>query len=129
MAAGNRRSRASRSAWFPVARPKDNPYSPEKVGLGRFPYVDPRLSADSSVSCASCHSPKSAFTDGAPVSAGIRGQKGGRSAPTVMGAFKAPTLREIEHTAPCMHDGSPATLEQVVDFYDKDSEPESRSRD
>lgn len=33
------------------------------------------------------------------------------------GAFKTPTLREIERTAPYMHDGSMATLEEVVDFY------------
>jgi len=31
--------------------------------------------------------------------------------------FKAPTLRNIERTAPYMHDGSIATLEEVVDFY------------
>ncbi len=35
------------------------------------------------------------------------------------GKFKTPTLREIEHTAPYMHDGSIATLEEVVDFYDR----------
>lgn len=34
-----------------------------------------------------------------------------------VGAFKTPTLRQIEHTAPYMHDGSIATLEEVVDFY------------
>jgi cytochrome c peroxidase len=33
------------------------------------------------------------------------------------GAFKTPTLREIARTAPYMHDGSLATLEDVVDFY------------
>jgi len=33
------------------------------------------------------------------------------------GAFKTPTLREIARTAPYMHDGSMATLEDVVDFY------------
>ena len=33
--------------------------------------------------------------------------------------FKTPTLREVEHTAPYMHDGSLKTLEEVVDFYDK----------
>jgi cytochrome c peroxidase len=33
------------------------------------------------------------------------------------GAFKTPTLREVARTAPYMHDGSFATLEQVVDFY------------
>jgi cytochrome c peroxidase len=33
------------------------------------------------------------------------------------GAFKTPTLREVSRTAPYMHDGSLATLEQVMDFY------------
>lgn len=34
------------------------------------------------------------------------------------GTFKTPTLREIARTAPYMHDGSLASLEDVVDFYD-----------
>lgn len=33
------------------------------------------------------------------------------------GTFKTPTLREVARTAPYMHDGSIATLEQVIDFY------------
>ncbi len=35
------------------------------------------------------------------------------------GAFKTPTLRNVIHTAPYMHDGSEATLMDVVEFYDK----------
>ena len=35
------------------------------------------------------------------------------------GAFKTPTLREVALTAPYMHDGSIATLEEVVEFYDR----------
>ena len=35
------------------------------------------------------------------------------------GKFKTPTLREIGRTAPYMHDGSLATLADVVEFYDK----------
>jgi cytochrome c peroxidase len=68
----------------PLAWPKDNPYSAQKVELGRYLYFDRRLSADASVSCASCHDPQFAFTDGAAVSTGIKGQKGGRSSPTVI---------------------------------------------
>jgi cytochrome c peroxidase len=34
-----------------------------------------------------------------------------------MGRFKAPTLRNIEKTAPYMHDGSIATLSEVLDHY------------
>ena len=39
------------------------------------------------------------------------------------GAFKTPTLREVARTAPYMHDGSLATLEEVVDFYDRGGRP------
>ncbi|MBI2187621.1 MAG: c-type cytochrome [Acidobacteria bacterium] len=35
------------------------------------------------------------------------------------GTFKTPTLREVTRTAPYMHDGSLATLEEVVDYYDR----------
>ena len=34
-----------------------------------------------------------------------------------VGSFKTPTLRNVNLTAPYMHDGSLATLEDVVDFY------------
>lgn len=39
------------------------------------------------------------------------------------GAFKVPTLREVEHTYPYMHDGSLKTLEEVIDYYDKGGTP------
>ena len=47
---------------------------------------------------------------------------------TDIGAFKTPTLRNIELTAPYMHDGSHQTLEEVVQFYNnggrlEESEP------
>lgn len=64
--------------------PKGNRYSAAKAELGRDLYYDKRLSADNTVSCASCHAPKFGFTDDEPVSTGIRGQKGSRSAPTVV---------------------------------------------
>ena len=35
------------------------------------------------------------------------------------GAFKTPTLREVARTAPYMHDGSLATLADVIDYYDR----------
>src|SRR5690349_7656701 len=69
---------------IPVIWPQDNPYSPEKVELGRYLYFDKRLSSDNSVSCASCHDPLHGYTDAAAVSTGIKGQRGNRSAPTVI---------------------------------------------
>jgi len=43
--------------------------------------------------------------------------------PKDWGAFKTPTLRELAHTAPYMHDGSLKTLEDVVEYYDKGGTP------
>jgi cytochrome c peroxidase len=40
-----------------------------------------------------------------------------------MGAFKTPTVRDIARTAPYMHDGSLATLEAVMEHYDKGGTP------
>ena len=67
---------------LPIPWPADNPYSAAKADLGKLLYFDKRLSADNTVSCASCHAPDHGFTDNQPVSTGIHGQKGGRSAPT-----------------------------------------------
>ncbi len=39
------------------------------------------------------------------------------------GTFKTPTLREVARTAPYMHDGSLALLEDVIDFYDRGGRP------
>lgn len=38
------------------------------------------------------------------------------------GKFKTPTLRNLKHTAPYMHDGSQKTLAEVVDFYNRGGE-------
>lgn len=60
--------------------------TPEKVRLGRWLFYDARLSADASVSCASCHRPEHAFSEPTPVSTGVGGQRGGRKAPTFLNA-------------------------------------------
>lgn len=39
--------------------------------------------------------------------------------PREIGAFKTPTLREIYRTAPYMHNGRFATLQQVIEFYNQ----------
>src|SRR5262249_7252435 len=40
-----------------------------------------------------------------------------------LGAFKSPSLRNVEHTAPYMHDGRFDTLEKVIDHYSKEVKP------
>jgi cytochrome c peroxidase len=43
-----------------------------------------------------------------------------------LGSFKTPGMRDVARTAPYMHDGSLATLHDVVDFYDRGGEPNAR---
>ena len=69
-----------------VVIPADNPLTKEKVELGRLLFFDKRLSADNTIACANCHMAKFAFTDGKPVSTGIRGQVGSRKAPPILNA-------------------------------------------
>lgn len=72
--------------------PPDNPMSREKVELGRHLFYDKRLSADSSMSCATCHRQDKAFTDGKARSEGIDGTLGGRSAMSLVNAGYLPVL-------------------------------------
>ena len=60
--------------------------TPEKVRLGRWLFFDPRLSGDGTISCATCHRPENAFSEATPHSTGIRGQQGGRKAPSFLNA-------------------------------------------
>ena len=54
-----------------------------KEELGKMLYFDPRLSVDGSVSCNSCHNVMGSGDDNRSFSMGVKGQLGGRSAPTV----------------------------------------------
>jgi len=88
---------------YPPEVPDDNPLTDAKVELGKKLFFDKRLSRDSTISCATCHDPQKGWTDQSPVSTGIGGQKGTRSAPTVLNAAymrlqfwdgRAPSLEE-----------------------------------
>ncbi len=74
--------------------------------------------------CAECHS-KFAFTDGSFHDIGTAQNNDvgrGRLFPSsvkLQYAFKTPTLRNVARRAPYMHDGSVATLEAVIELYDR----------
>ena len=83
--------------------------------------------------CSTCHA-GFAFTDFNFYDIGLPGSDKGRGKeiglPAADYAFKTPTLRELVWTAPYMHNGSLATLEDVVAHYEKGGVPRpSRSRD
>ena len=112
-----------------LAGDEDALTEPERRGLEVFKVAG---------KCADCHLlgtlawPQPLLSDygydnvGAP----SRGEKdpglGGHSGkPDEIGQFRAPTLRNIALTAPYMHNGSIATLREVMEFYNKrDLEPE-----
>ena len=58
-------------------------FSPQQIDLGRYLFFDPMLSADGTVSCASCHDPDQGFADGKGRSVGILGEPVKRSAPSL----------------------------------------------
>src|SRR5204863_10169737 len=96
----------------------------EKAGLELF---------RGKASCTACHIGP-IFTDEQFHNTGVAWRDGrlvdeGRFAvsgyPRDHGAFKTPTLREIARTAPYMHDGSLATLEDVIEFYSNGGRPNS----
>jgi cytochrome c peroxidase len=67
-----------------VPVPAYNELTVEKVELGKQLYFDKRLSADNTVACATCHDPAQGWSYNDTFSPGIRGQKTGRVAPTVI---------------------------------------------
>ncbi|HUG91715.1 MAG TPA: cytochrome c peroxidase [Planctomycetaceae bacterium] len=82
--------------------------------------------------CSACHSGPN-FTDNAfhNLGLGMAGEQPdvGREKISKLagdrGSFKTPTLREIARTAPYGHDGSIATLEEVIEHYDRGGEKNS----
>jgi cytochrome c peroxidase len=76
--------------------------------------------------CAKCHQGFN-FTDNGFHNIGVKslgdtedeGRFAHRKVKILKGAFKTPTLRDVELTAPYMHNGMYQTLEEVVDHYDR----------
>jgi cytochrome c peroxidase len=70
----------------PVPVPPDNPQTAAKVRLGMQLYFDKRLSADNTVSCATCHIPELGWANHAATDTGIKGQVGGRNSGSIIDA-------------------------------------------
>lgn len=70
--------------------PRSNLLTAEKVELGRMLFFDPRLSADGTVSCSTCHDRRFAFADGKALAVGIGGRLGTRNSPTLLNSMFNP---------------------------------------
>jgi cytochrome c peroxidase len=84
--------RSQNQVGFPAALtasviPPSGPLTPSAIALGEKLFFESRLSDDGTVACATCHDPARAFTDGRPVSIGIKGRIGQRNAPTILNAL------------------------------------------
>lgn len=86
-----------------VEFPKDNPYSTEKVLLGKTLFYDPRLSGSNQIACASCHDPELGWCDNRMVSFGHDRQLGTRNAMSILNSAYATSL---------FWDGRAASLEE-----------------
>jgi cytochrome c peroxidase len=90
-----------------VPIPQNNPQTPEKIELGKKLFFDRRLSGDGTMSCATCHMPELAFTDGQDISL---------SYPTTMNWRNSPTLINVGFFKYLFHDGRVKTLEDQALF-------------
>ncbi len=68
----------------PLPVPADNPQTDAKIRLGAQLYFDTRLSADNTISCATCHDPRTGWANPHPTDTGIKGQVGGRNSGTII---------------------------------------------
>ncbi|MEA3383350.1 MAG: cytochrome c peroxidase [Campylobacterota bacterium] len=69
-----------------VPQPADNKLTPERIELGKLLYFDVRLSSSEKISCATCHHPKSGWSDlkPTPKAVGHEGRVGPRNSPVVL---------------------------------------------
>ena len=85
--------------------PEDNPMSDAKIELGKKLFFEKLLSRDSSISCATCHNPKYAFTDGLVKAKGIKDREVTRN---------TPTLTNMAYNTSFLRDGVNPSLEAQV---------------
>lgn len=91
------------------------PPSPERVRLGRWLFYDQRLSADQTVSCATCHRPEHAFSEPLAVPTGVGGQRGRRKTPSIINLRARTMLMAEGDPGPTFFwDGRATSLEQQV---------------
>lgn len=98
--------------------PVANPITKGKYELGKQLYFDARVSKDGTVSCATCHNPFKGWTDNAPVSTGIKGRTGGRSAPTVLNTVYGRTMF-WDGRAPSLEGQAQGPVQNVVEMGDQ----------
>jgi len=67
--------------------PADNPITDAKAKLGDMIFDEKRVSADNSVACNTCHSPRNGFTTHTETSRGVGDQLGKRNAPSILNAM------------------------------------------
>jgi len=78
--------------FAPPSIPVANPQSPVKIELGRRLFAEGRLAADGHTSCAVCHQPGRAYTDGRVTPRGATGARLPRNAPTLYNVAYLPRL-------------------------------------
>lgn len=86
-----------------VKTPPQNELSQERIALGKKLFFDPNLSADRTMSCATCHDPDKGWSNGEQFAIGVDGTVGKRN---------TPTLFNVAYNRFQFWDGRAATLEK-----------------
>lgn len=99
----------------PAPIPPNNPQTARKILLGKQLYFDTRLSADNTISCATCHDPGHGWSDKGPTSAGIKGQMGGRRSPPASNSAYSP-LQFWDGRSPSLEDQAKGPIQNPIEM-------------
>ena len=97
--------------------PTDNPMKVNSVILGRHLFWDKRLSGDNTMSCGTCHSPSTAFSDSSPTSVGIDGIFGTRNAMALVNLVFQPIVM-WDGRQPDLEAQSGAPVEDPIEMHE-----------
>jgi cytochrome c peroxidase len=99
------------------------------AAFGQLPFAPPELAADPA-GAKGCSSPQwAAVPTPAVVARELSEPDRGRLADGTAGAFKVPSLRNVELTGPYMHNGGLVSLEEVLQFYNRGGNFSSAGKD
>lgn len=105
IASCSERTKVEISPLGDMHEPAENPSTQSKIELGKKLFFDKRLSLNNTISCASCHVPSRAFTDGKQLGEGVEKRQAFRNTPSILNAGFLPKL---------MYDGEISSLEEQV---------------
>ena len=117
--------------FFPEPNlPANNPLTEQGIELGRRLFYDPILSADSTMSCGTCHSPAKSFADNLVTPVGIDGIAGTRNTMALINLAFVPNLElNWDGSSPNLAAQALEPVENPIELHEEWNNVEEKLRD